>query len=51
MDRISTQSEWQQRARAVLPAGGFGNLDAGMIMIVALGRGFGTWMATNTSII
>ncbi len=25
MDRISTQSEWQQRARAVLPAGGIGS--------------------------
>jgi glutamate-1-semialdehyde 2,1-aminomutase len=32
MDRISTQAEWQQRARAVLPAGGFGNFDAGMIV-------------------
>ena len=32
MDRISTQSEWQQRAGAVLPAGGFRNFDAGMIV-------------------
>ena len=37
MDRISTQSEWQQRARAVLPAGGFGNFDAGMIMDRGIG--------------
>jgi glutamate-1-semialdehyde 2,1-aminomutase len=32
MDRISTQVEWQQRAGAVLPAGGFRNFDAGMIV-------------------
>lgn len=37
MDRISTQSEWQQRARAVLPAGGFGNFDAGMIIDRGIG--------------
>ena len=37
MDRISTQSEWQQRARAVLPAGGFGNFDAGMIVDQGVG--------------
>jgi glutamate-1-semialdehyde 2,1-aminomutase len=37
MDRISTQSEWQQRARAVLPAGGFGNFDASMIMDRGIG--------------
>jgi len=32
MDRISTQVEWQQHASAVLPAGGFRNFDAGMIV-------------------
>ncbi len=37
MDRISTQSEWQERARAVLPAGGFGNFDAGLIVDHAIG--------------
>ena len=37
MDRISTQSEWQQRARAVLPAGGFGNFDAGTIVDRGIG--------------
>jgi glutamate-1-semialdehyde 2,1-aminomutase len=32
MNRISTQSEWIERARRVLPAGGFGNIDPGIVI-------------------
>ena len=32
MNRIHTPAEWTDRARAVLPAGGFGNFDASLII-------------------
>jgi len=32
MQKIQTQSEWIMRAREVLPAGGFGNFDPGIII-------------------
>ncbi|MEM6385170.1 MAG: aminotransferase class III-fold pyridoxal phosphate-dependent enzyme [Pseudomonadota bacterium] len=41
MNRISTQAEWIARAEAVLPAGGFGNFDPGII--IARGAGSRVW--------
>ncbi|MEO1638523.1 MAG: aminotransferase class III-fold pyridoxal phosphate-dependent enzyme [Pseudomonadota bacterium] len=41
MNRISTQAEWIARAQAVLPAGGFGNFDPGII--IARGEGSRVW--------
>ena len=37
----STQAEWQARAEAVLPAGGFGNFDAGFF--ARSGQGSRVW--------
>ena len=41
MQKIQTQAEWIDRARAVLPAGGFGNFDPGVI--IARGEGSHVW--------
>ena len=41
MKRIQTQSEWIERANAVLPAGGFGNFDPGII--IREGKGSRVW--------
>jgi glutamate-1-semialdehyde 2,1-aminomutase len=41
MQKITTQSEWIARAQAVLPAGGFGNFDPGII--IARGEGSRVW--------
>ena len=41
MTKISTQAEWIDRAREVLPAGGFGNFDPGII--IARGEGSRVW--------
>ncbi|MFY2823779.1 aspartate aminotransferase family protein [Ruegeria sp. MALMAid1280] len=41
MLKINTQSEWIARANEVLPAGGFGNFDPGII--IARGRGSRVW--------
>ncbi len=41
MNRITTQSEWIDRARAVLPAAGFGNFDPGVV--IARGEGSRVW--------
>ena len=41
MLKILTQSEWITRAHAVLPAGGFGNFDPGII--IARGEGSRVW--------
>ncbi len=41
MQKISTQSEWIARAQQVLPAGGFGNFDPGII--IARGEGSRVW--------
>ncbi|WP_170785060.1 aspartate aminotransferase family protein [Ruegeria lacuscaerulensis] len=41
MLKINTQSEWIARANAVLPAGGFGNFDPGII--IARGEGSRVW--------
>jgi glutamate-1-semialdehyde 2,1-aminomutase len=41
MNRIHTQSDWIARAQAVLPAGGFGNFDPGVI--IARGEGSRVW--------
>lgn len=41
MQKIQTQSEWIARANEVLPAGGFGNFDPGII--IARGKGAHVW--------
>lgn len=41
MNRITTQSDWIDRAREVLPAGGFGNFDPGIL--IARGEGSRVW--------
>ena len=41
MHKIRTQSEWMDRARTVLPAGGFGNFDPGIF--IREGRGSRVW--------
>ena len=41
MKRIGTQEDWFNRAKAVLPAGGFGNFDHHMIM--QKGKGSHIW--------
>lgn len=41
MNNISTQAEWIERAKAVLPAGGFGNFDPGII--ISNGKGSRVW--------
>jgi glutamate-1-semialdehyde 2,1-aminomutase len=41
MTRIHSQSEWIARAQEVLPAGGFGNFDPGII--IARGEGSHVW--------
>ena len=38
MQKLTTQNEWIERARAVLPAGGFGNFDPGIIIARGDGR-------------
>ncbi|MEM9248031.1 MAG: aminotransferase class III-fold pyridoxal phosphate-dependent enzyme [Pseudomonadota bacterium] len=41
MNRITTQSEWIDRARAVLPAAGFGNFDPRIV--ISRGEGSRVW--------
>lgn len=41
MQKIRSQKEWIERAREVLPAGGFGNFDPGII--IARGKGSHVW--------
>lgn len=41
MERIHTQAEWIERANAVLPGGGFGNFDPGII--IREGKGSRVW--------
>ena len=41
MNRLTSQAEWIERARAVLPAGGFGNFDPGIV--IARGEGSRVW--------
>ncbi|MEL7343748.1 MAG: aminotransferase class III-fold pyridoxal phosphate-dependent enzyme [Pseudomonadota bacterium] len=41
MNRIHTQADWIDRAKAVLPAGGFGNFDPGVF--IAKGEGARVW--------
>lgn len=43
MNKVHTQAEWIARAREVLPAGGFGNFDPGIV--VARGEGSRVWDA------
>jgi len=49
MLKINTQSEWIARAQAVLPAGGFGNFDPGII--IARGEGSRVWDEDGTEYI
>lgn len=41
MQKLTTQAEWIQRARTVLPAAGFGNFDASIV--IARGEGSHVW--------
>ena len=41
MLKVATQDEWNERAKAVLPAGGFGNFDPGIV--IARGDGARVW--------
>lgn len=41
MQKLQTQAEWMARAKEVLPAGGFGNFDPGII--IARGEGSHVW--------
>lgn len=41
MHKLTPQSEWVERAREVLPAAGFGNFDANLV--IASGRGSHVW--------
>ena len=41
MQKLTSQSEWISRAQAVLPAGGFGNFDPGIV--IAKGQGSRVW--------
>ncbi|UWQ17055.1 aspartate aminotransferase family protein [Jannaschia sp. M317] len=41
MQKLTSQSEWITRAKAVLPAGGFGNFDPGIV--IAKGHGSRVW--------
>lgn len=41
MQKLTTQADWITRARAVLPAGGFGNFDPGIV--IARGEGSHVW--------
>ena len=49
MLKIKTQSEWIARANEVLPAGGFGNFDPGVI--IARGEGSRVWDEDGTEYI
>mgnify|MGYP001070437261 CR=1 FL=1 len=49
MQKLTTQSEWIARARAVLPAGGFGNFDPGIV--IARGEGSRVWDEDGTEYI
>ncbi|MCB1417012.1 MAG: aminotransferase class III-fold pyridoxal phosphate-dependent enzyme [Nitratireductor sp.] len=41
MNRVYTQAEWTERAKSVLPGGGFGNFDPGII--IREGKGSRVW--------
>jgi len=41
MQKLTSQSDWISRAQAVLPAGGFGNFDPGIM--IARGNGSHVW--------
>ncbi|MEC3862640.1 aminotransferase class III-fold pyridoxal phosphate-dependent enzyme [Mesobacterium sp. TK19101] len=46
MNRIQSMADWVDRARAVLPAAGFGNFDASMV--IARGQGASVWDEDGT---
>lgn len=49
MQKLTSQSDWITRARAVLPAGGFGNFDPGIV--IARGDGSHVWDEDGTEYI
>lgn len=49
MNRIHKQSDWIDRARAVLPAAGFGNFDPGIV--IARGEGSRVWDEDGTEFV
>ncbi len=46
MEKINTQADWIDRARAVLPAGGFGNFDPSIV--IREGKGSRVWDEDGT---
>ena len=49
MQKLTTQAEWISRAKQVLPAGGFGNFDPGIV--IARGEGSHVWDEDGTEYI
>ncbi len=49
MQKLTSQSDWITRARHVLPAGGFGNFDPGIV--IAKGQGSHVWDEDGTEYI
>ncbi|MEL6887120.1 MAG: aminotransferase class III-fold pyridoxal phosphate-dependent enzyme [Pseudomonadota bacterium] len=49
MQKLTSQADWMARARRVLPAGGFGNFDPGII--IARGEGSRVWDEDGTEYI
>ena len=49
MQKLTSQADWMARARRVLPAGGFGNFDPGII--IARGQGSRVWDEDGTEYI
>lgn len=49
MQKLTTQTEWIARAQQVLPAGGFGNFDPGIV--IARGQGSHVWDEDGTEYI
>ena len=49
MQKLTTQSEWIARAKAVMPAGGFGNFDPGIV--IARGEASHVWDADGNEYI
>jgi len=46
MKKLHSQSDWIERAKSVLPAGGFGNFDPGIV--IERGLGSRVWDSDGT---
>jgi glutamate-1-semialdehyde 2,1-aminomutase len=49
MNRMHSQADWIARAREVLPAAGFGNFDASIVIARGEGSASGTRTGANMS--